>query len=302
MHRWRTLACAALASTVLAGCVDDRGSEARSIGAKVRELPGVDTVEVDYKNDFTRGESFDLDVRLDASATLEQAQDVVHTFVSAAHGVAFDTHYVVLEIGNDKGNVTLRPLTATATAPDEVALWFDVMLSPAVEHVASTLYSTEIVTLRQPVDTHAAEQLVHRHPELGDARWLLQEPKTNSLEVTSTYTSYGVIPDAPTQRAWTEIVRLAGPHLVMGRFGTDPTTDRPVSSIEISMKPNAKPWDDEIAPAVAAALAPLGRPVDLIIKGGHRWVEITVGGCFQHEQAHVASVLETELAREYERC
>ncbi|MCA4751424.1 hypothetical protein H8Z60_02700 [Mycolicibacterium fortuitum] len=27
----------------VAGCVDDRGSEARSIGAEVRELPDVDT-------------------------------------------------------------------------------------------------------------------------------------------------------------------------------------------------------------------------------------------------------------------
>lgn len=300
MNRWLTLACAALASTVLAGCVDDRGSEARSIGAKVRELPGVDTVEVDYKNDFTHGEFFDLDVELDPSATAEQAQAVVPTFVSAAQGIEFDTYYVVLTISNDKGTVTLRPLSGSGA--NAVAEWFDVMSSPAVEQVAMSPDYPAIVTLRQPVDTRAAKELVRRHPELGDAQWLLQVPKTKSLEVTSTYTSYGVIPDAATQQAWTEIVRVAGPHLVVGKFGTDPTTDRPVSSIEISMKPNAKPWDEEIATAVAAALAPLDRPVDLIVKGGNRWVEITIGGCFQHEKAHLASPLETKLAREYERC
>ncbi|MGA5546175.1 hypothetical protein ACPCIR_30395 [Mycobacterium sp. NPDC051198] len=300
MNRWLALACAALASTVLAGCVDDRGSEAQSIGTKVRELPGIDTVEVDYKNDFTNGEFFNLDVGLAPAATTEQAQDVVPTFVSAAHGVEFDTYYTVLEIGNDKGSVTLRPLSGTGT--DVVAQWFDVMSSPVVERVAMGADHPAIVTLRQPVDTGAAEELLRRHPDLGDAQWLLQVPKTRSLEVTSTYTSYGVIPDAATQQAWTEIVRIAGPHLVMGEFGTDPTTDRPVSSLAISMKPNTKPRDDEIANAVAAALVELDRPVDLIVKGGHRWVEITVGGCFRHDKAHVASVLETELAREYERC
>lgn len=31
-------------------------------------------------------------------------------------------------------------------------------------------------------------------------------------------------------------------------------------------------------------------------------VEMTIGGCFRHEKAHVPSVLETELARAYERC
>lgn len=300
MNRWLTLACAALASSVLAGCVDDRGSEAQSVGAKIRELPGIETVEVDYKNDFTNGEFFDLDVELATAATIEQAQDVVHTFMSAAHGVEFDTHYAVLEIGNDKGHVTLRPLAGTGT--DVVAQWFGVMSSPVVERVAMGADHPAIVTLRQPVDTDAAEELLRRHPELGGAQWLLQVPKTSEFESTSTYTSYGVIPDAATQRAWTEIVRLAGPHLVTGKFGTDPTTDRPVSTIEISMKPNAKPRDEEIATAVAAALAPLDRPVDLVIKGGHRWVEITIGGCFRHDKAHVASVLETELARVYERC
>ena len=120
--------------------------------------------------------------------------------------------------------------------------------------------------------------------------------------MTSTYTSYGVIPDAATAQAWTEIVRVAGPHLVVGKFGTDATTGRPVSSIEISMKPNAKPWDEEIATAVAAALAPLDRPVDLILKGGNRGLEVSISGCFQHEKAHLASPLETELAARYERC
>ncbi|MGV0780716.1 hypothetical protein [Mycolicibacterium sp. XJ775] len=300
MKRWLTLACTALASTVLAGCVDDRGSEAQSIGTKIRELPGVEAVEVDYKNDFTNGEFFNLDVGLATAATTEQAQDVVPTFVSAAHSVEFDTHYTVLEIGNDKGSVTLRPLSGTGT--DVVAQWFDVMSSPGVDRVAMGADHPAIVTLRQPVDTGAAEELLRRHPELGDAQWLLQVPKTRSLEVTSTYTSYGVIPDAATAQAWNEIVRIAGPHLVMGEFGTDPTTDRPVSSVAISMKPNTKPRDDEIANAVAAALVELDRPVDLIVKGGHRWVEITVGGCFRHDKAHVASLLETELAREYERC
>lgn len=300
VKRWLTLACTALASTVLAGCVDDRGSEAQSIGTKIRELPGVEAVEVDYKNDFTNGEFFNLDVGLATAATTEQAQDVVPTFVSAAHSVEFDTHYTVLEIGNDKGNVTLRPLSGTGT--DVVAQWFDVMSSPVVERVAMGADHPAIVTLRQPVDTGAAEELLRRHPELGDAQWLLQVPKTRSLEVTSTYNSYGVIPDAATAQAWNEIVRIAGPHLVMGEFGTDPTTDRPVSSVAISMKPNTKPRDDEIANAVAAALVELDRPVDLIVKGGHRWVEITVGGCFRHDKAHVASLLETELARAYERC
>ncbi|MED5815016.1 hypothetical protein VST63_21870 [Mycolicibacterium sp. 050232] len=300
MNRRLTLAWAALASTVLAGCVDDRGSEARAIGTEVRELPGVATVEVDYKNDFTHGEFFDLDVGLAAAATAEQAQDVVRTFVSAADGVEFDTHYAVLTIGNDKGNVTLRPLSGTGA--DVVAQWFGVMSSPVVERVAMGADHPAIVTLRQPVDSGAAEELLRRHPELDGAQWLLQVPKTSEFESTSTYTSYGVIPDAATQQAWTEIVRLAGPHLITGKFGTDPTTDRPVSSIEISMKPNTKPRDNEIATSVAAVLAGIGRPVDLILKGGHRWVEITIGGCFQHEKAHVASVLEAELAREYERC
>ncbi|MFV8054156.1 hypothetical protein [Mycobacterium sp. 48b] len=300
MNRWLTLACAALASTVLAGCVDDRGGEAESIGTKIRELPGVETVEVDYKNDFTHGEFFDLDVGLATAATPEQAQGVVHTFVSAANGVEFDTHYAVLKIGNNKGHVTLRPLSGTGT--DVVARWFGVMSSPVVERVAMGADHPAIVTLRQPVDTGAAEELLRRHPELDGAQWLLQVPKTSEFESTSTYTSYGVIPDAATQQAWTEIVRLAGPHLVMGKFGTDPTTDRPVSSIEISMKPNTKPRDGEIATSVAAVLAGLGRPVDLIIKGGHQWVEITIGGCFRHEKAHLPSVLEAELAREYERC
>ncbi|GAT04504.1 hypothetical protein [Mycolicibacterium fortuitum] len=300
MNRWLTLACAALASTVLAGCVDDRGSEARSIGTKTRELPGVDTVEVDYKNDFTNGEFFDLDVGLATAATTDQAQDVVHTFVSAAHGVEFDTHYTELKIGNDKGNVTLRPLSGTGT--DVVAQWFDVMSSPVVERVAMGADHPAIVTLRQPVDTGAAEELLRRHPELDGAQWLLQVPKSSEFESTSTYTSYGVIPDAATQQAWTEIVRVAGPHLVIGEFGTDPTTDRPVSTIEISMKPHTEPRDDEIATAAAAALAELDRPVDLIVKGGHRWVEITIDGCFRHEKAHVPSVLEAELARTYERC
>ncbi|CRZ16384.1 hypothetical protein [Mycolicibacterium neworleansense] len=300
MRRSLILAYAALASMVLAGCVDDRDSEARSIGAKVRALPGVATVEVDYKNDFTHGEFFDLDVELDAAATTEQAQDVVHTFESAARGVEFDAHYVELKIGSDKGDVTLRPLSGTGT--EVVAQWFGVMSSPVVERVAMGADHPPIVTLRQPVDTRSADELLRHHPELGDAQWLLQVPKTKSFESTSTYTSYGVIPDAATSQAWTEIVRLAGPHLVIGKFGTDPTTDRPVSSIEISMKPNTKPWDADIARSVAAVLVGLGRPVDLILKGGHQWVEITIGGCFQHEKAHVASVLETELTREYERC
>ncbi|MGV0811372.1 hypothetical protein ABQF34_05380 [Mycolicibacterium boenickei] len=300
MKPWLTLACAALASTVLAGCVDDRGDEARAIGAKVRELPGVDTVEVDYKNDFTHGEFFDLDAGLDPSATAEQAQDVIPTFVAAAHGVEFDTYYVVLKISNDKGSVTLRPLSGSGA--DAVAKWFGVMSSPAVERVAMSPDHPAIVTLRQPVDTRVAQELLRGHPELGDAQWLLQVPKTKSLEVTSTYTSYGVIPDAATQQAWTEIVRVAGPHLVVGKFGTDPTTGRPVSSIEISMKPNTKPWDEEIATAVAAALAPLDRPVDLIVKGGNRGLEVSISGCFQHEKAHLASPLETELAALYERC
>lgn len=300
MNRWLALACAALASTVLAGCVDDRGSEAQSVGATVRELPGVETVEVDYKNNFTRGESFDLDVGLADTATAEQAQDVVHTFVSAAHGVAFDTHYTLLEIGNDKGSVTLRPLSGTGT--EVVAQWFGVMSSPVVERVAMGADHPPIVTLRQPVDTGAAEELLRRQPELNGARWLLQVPKTWSIQSTSTYTSYGVIPDAATQRAWTEIVRIAGPHLVIGKFGTDPATDRPVSSIAISMKPNTEPWGDDFAMPVAAALAELDRPVDLIINSGRSSVEITVGGCFRHDEAHVPSVLENELARDYERC
>ncbi|OHT92250.1 hypothetical protein [Mycobacterium syngnathidarum] len=303
MSRRLMLVCAALASTMLAGCASGRDSEARSIGTTIRELPGVGAVEVDYDDSFTHGEHFNLDVELDAAATAQQAQDVVHTFVAAAGDVDFDSHYVVLHIGNDRGGVELRPLADdVGQTTAAVTLWFDTMSSPVVDRVAMTAGHPAIVTLRQPVDTLATEELVHRHPQLGTAQWLLQVPPAYPFESTSTYTSYGVIPDAATAQAWTEVVRIAGPHLVKGTFRPDPVTGVATSAIEISAKPGAEPRDYAIADPIAVVLARLGRPVDLTIKGGNSWVEVTIGGCFQHDKAHVPRPLETQLAQVYERC
>lgn len=284
VHLSRVLGVSALLTAGLTGCGTPGASiTAQGIAASVRSLPGVAQVDNDYTNSFTHGENFVLTVELDAAATQTQAQQVARTFTEGAVAADFrEAYYVVLTIRIDRGIVTLRPLVGDgamtpADTDAQVAALYAALASPAVEsatvvepHPADGTEG-DVVTLRQPVDIGAAEELLRTAPSLADTAWRLTGESVQTHLFTTSYTS-DVIPDAVTQQVWTEVVRLAAPADVVGRYEQGVTTFnvyRGAAGGE-ALLPVRDP--------LVGALNQLGRPVELRLGDGVDRIDINVGG------------------------
>lgn len=317
VHRQRQLlrltAAAGLAAA-LAGCVvSDESGATHAIAESIGGLPGVAEVDDDYDKSFTHGENFELRVDLEPSATVDQARQVARTFIAGARDVHFtDSAYVHLTIAAEKGTLTFSPLSrsadGTATPEErsdaEMKLLFDVMASPAVAqaNIIRTFSPGITVQLRQPVDTVAAETLLRDTPALKTAGWVLSNSPAESQLSPSTYTSSGVVPDALTQQVWSDVTRIAYPDVVTGKYRPDEPPAVVATTFEVNRLPADAGDADRTAEQIAAALARLGRPVEVSMDNGYRYVEFTIGGCSEHGKMHTPSPIEKELARTYERC
>lgn len=307
-------------SLLLSGCslLGDKSSDAKAIAERVHGMPGVAEVTSDYHSDFSTGSRFRLDVRLADSATSQQGQDVARTALDAIRADKFP-RVVELNISYPpKGSVSIQPLDVVGSDPvtaddalPNVALLFDIAPSAVVDSVAirqpafdGTAATRDIsVRVHQPVDSAAATALQRAHPELADARWVFYNPPAKNSGQPSTFTTTGEVPTPAMQRAWSDLGGLIDDWTyISGSAHPDYTTGAPVIDVEITLVTGDAETLAGTAPRAAAALTALDRPANLTVYTSNGSVEVTVGGCFQHDEGHVPTLVEHQLARQYEKC
>jgi hypothetical protein len=80
---------------------------------------------------------------------------------------------------------------------------------------------------------------------------------------------------------------------------TDPASKQLITIIEADA--SAEEFQ-RVATTVTALLPRFGHPVRFKVFGPGGPLELTMGGCFQHQPGHVVSPLEQQLAQRYQRC
>jgi hypothetical protein len=314
----------------------DRSRQANAISDAIRAIPGVAGVATGYKSDPFQGASFAPIVHLDPSITAAHAAEVVRTFIDCAHAGGFNDFVVSLTVNYPAAiprlannlydsslvfDFDLIPANGSIAADRDISardamaatsVWLDAVRA-AFTYSASALWHPSArgraglsfgVTLKPGVvDDAAAAALIAGHPELGGATWQVLDVMEQWARV---YNSEAIFPDAQVRDLWHEVAAQLAPEGTAGSdfiekavTQTDPASKQLITIIEADASAEEFP---RVATTVTALLPRFGHPVQFKVFGPGGPLELTVGGCYQHQPGYGVSPLEQQLAQRYERC
>lgn len=326
------IAAAGLTAGV-SGCgFPNRLGAANSIGDTIRAMPGVNAADVHYDTSFDGGAHFNLEVTLADTASAPQAAAVGRTFVDrmrAANFAEFDVKLEVAYKANHDPDSSVpgsraefdyhfdrraRGGPSSGDVADSLAMWLQVAQSPV--SVGATLIqpawggpdtSRSIsVALAPSVSDAGIAGLIHAHPDLTTATWILNIPSSQRFAPPRAYQVRGPFPDQHRRALWQQIVDQIG-----SRDAAQASTDTidthagvPSTRVEVDVDsgPDEPQRFDHIAHVVIPLLPGLGLPVGLRMLGHLDQIEFTLGGCDRPDPHHTPSPLENELRRQYQHC
>ena len=309
----------------------DRRGAAEDLDQRIRAMPGVERTMLTYNAGIDAGKNFSLTVTLAPSATTQEAVNVGTTFVRDRIDDGLGDHDGSLSLtypsAEDTGDAVRNESRASfdfgpkdgAADPTEqqvadgISLWSSVRNSPVVNIVEVSEPSRRgepegpnvTVLLKLDADAEAVAQLQRTTPGLQTASWEYAVPYDSPVYRRS-YVSTPNPPSASDMALWTEISGVNGPYYD-AKGTTRPMTDgsQAVTSVEIDIQgthPETLAAVPRISRAVAALLPRFGHPAQLVVRGSEERIELVVGGCYRHDAGYVATPLESELSRQYEKC
>ena len=296
-------AVAALCVTaVVAGCGDAR--QADSIGAAIRQLPGVASAESDYHWSWNGHSRFGLTVLLDPMAGPEQGAAVGRTFTDLVDKNGFDNSEVRLTveypatISTSTAEFSFDDRPSAEAVSDSLRDWLDIARSAGV--AAVDWRDGLRVTVGPVAKDTDLKAIAADHPEVT---WLLiglVDPldSASRADLRETYEVTGMVPDQRLRDRWNEIVaELGDVGHVAARTGAAAT---PPTEVTINIPTTSGNPRQSLAQAWMTFPLIDGLPLPARVQyGGDIF---TVGGCTPPDAQHGSSELEAELRAKFERC
>ncbi|WP_148223322.1 hypothetical protein [Segniliparus rotundus] len=315
----------------LGGCdYPDRRSEANSVGATVRALPGVASADVRYDTSFDGGAHFDLDVKLADNASAAQAAAMGRVFVDRMRASELDQFDVTLNVQyrftSSTANEPARGSSATlkfneranppngpsgAETSDSLALWLTVAQSPFFFGVGMTQPtfegpdSSRDMFIELPFDTDDAtiSDFIHEHPGLDTATWVTTIPDWEAGLRPAAYKLRGEFPDKHRRELWKKLLKQLGASdkIDLEIDAIKAPAGRAPVYLEI-IDHSSKEKVPQVARSVAAAALGFGDIVDLRFGSEYGRIELVEGVCEQPQPSKLLADLENELRQQYKHC
>ena len=261
---------------LLAGCtgVPDRSAQARQITTELRGFAGVESVVDSYSNGMTQGVSYNVQIRLSAAATVEQATAVAdHYYRATAQG--FDKHSQRVNLRADDDDLTLygqAPVDLDSQLAT-VRRWWQLrqQLPAAALSWADTGPRTGFGRSVQVNSEQGAADLLAAlraaGSDLAGTQWIIRLGKSR-IDLFDGY------PDTATADL---IERLLGTR--QWDIAVDPAT---APSLRLAVWEFDVPETEQSARADLALIAGLGHPVTYTIKpNGQQPIVVAVHGCLR---------------------
>jgi hypothetical protein len=185
-------------AVIASGCsgFPNRRPQADAVVAKLRALPGVESVHQNYVNAIDRGASFEVTIEVDRAITTGALADIGRQYVDQVDHADFSGHLLSLAIGfpisgpgsdwnnrsgaafnlTDDGGARLKDVTADQVAAD-LRFWLELLNFPGVTLMElhrpaeqSSRDGRSRLLYAHVVDGNAGEALQSRYPELQN-RW-----------------------------------------------------------------------------------------------------------------------------------
>lgn len=315
-------------------CLFDRRGDAEELDRHVRAMPGVAHTDMTYRNTYTSGERFSLDVTLQQDITEQQIQDIGRYFANRTDetGLAERSADLFLRLpilplpppenlfarDYQLASFSRGPFnTAHSPSGDDIAAaavaWLRMARSPIVADASLTAPtwggpadSRQVTVTLKPTATQAeALALQAGESMLSDANWgiSIQDDPTSSPH---TYFASPRPASDDDLRTWRETSALIGSYYeataqtyVPAAPGQQAET---VVKFAIATDAGSQPRARQVAFGVPTLLQRLGRSVAVTIWTVDGPAEFIVGGCYRHDAKHRALPLERELSAKFEKC
>lgn len=336
----------------LTGCgFPDRRGAADSIGRAIRAMPGVADADVHYDTSFDGGAHFDLTVTLTPTVTDEQGAAVASAFVdqmTAADFAHFDVSFELVYRHPGVAEVPGSSVTTSSTLTTRYAFdkrvvvhadrsaeavaeaarwWLGIARSSAIETVNASLPLHDAYTnvvgpslrVQVPVaaDDAVLDDLIHLHPQLNSAAWIVAIPGRDLYTRPNSYQTIGLFLDHRLRQIWQNIVEQVRPidsaeasTVLPPKQGRTPTE----ATVGLGFDFGRQFDFERIARSAAPLLAQLPEPVLFRLNARveaspsrdvlDRNLTVTIGGCTppDRQYTHPTELLEAELRHQYEKC
>ncbi|WP_152602487.1 hypothetical protein [Mycobacterium kyorinense] len=329
----------------------NRRNAADSIGRSIRAMPGVADADVHYDTSVDSGAHFDLTVTLTPTVTNDQGAAVAHAFVDqmatadfAHFDVSFELVYRHPGVTDLPGSswttssrlttryafdetVVVRPDRSAKAVAGAARWWLDIARSPAIETVTASLpledaYTSVVgpnlrVQIPVAADDVVLDNLIHLHPQLNSAAWIVAIPGRDQYTPPNSYQTIGLFLDRRLRQIWQNIVDQIRPiDSAEGSTVLPPKQGRTTTeaTVGIAFDFGREHDFERIARGVVPLLAQLPNPVLFRLNAGveappprdviDRNLTVTIGGCTppDPQYTHPTEPLEAELRHQYEKC